>query len=198
MTIANGSRHSMAYVAETVYGTTPATPAFKAIRHTGTTLALSKSTFTSAELRADRQITDMRHGTKKVGGDISCEFSGGAFDDFLQASMGGTWGSLATIAVATVSASSTDNSFNDSANGFITAGFTAGDVVTTTGFTNAANNSTLGVVVSVTAGKMIVSGITLVTEVAAAGHSITSNAEPLTAGTIRRSFTIERNFADIG
>jgi len=54
MTIATGARHSMAYVAETVYGTTPATPAFKAIRHTGTTLALSKTTYTSAELRADR------------------------------------------------------------------------------------------------------------------------------------------------
>lgn len=112
--------------------------------------------------------------------------------------MGGTWGTLATISAATISASSTDNSFNDSANGFITAGFAAGDVLTTTGFTNGANNSTSAVVVSVTAGKMIVSGATLATEAASAGRSITSNAEPLTAGTIRRSFTIERNFADIG
>lgn len=91
MTIATGARHSMAYVAETVYGTIPATPAFKAIRHNGTTLALSKTTYTSAELRADRQITDLRHGTKKVGGDITSEFSGEAFDDFLEAAMGGTW-----------------------------------------------------------------------------------------------------------
>jgi hypothetical protein len=81
----------MAYVPEVTYGVTPATPAFKAIRHNGTTLALSKTTYTSAELRADRQITDMRHGTKKVGGDITSEFSGAAFDDFLEASLGGTW-----------------------------------------------------------------------------------------------------------
>ena len=198
MTIANGSRHSMAYVPEVTYGITPATPAFKMIRHKGTTLALSKSTFTSAELRADRQISDMRHGTRKIGGNIDCEFSGGAFDDLLQAALGGTWGAKATIATATISASSVDNSFDDSGNGFIAAGFVPGDVITTTGFTNAANNSTQGVVVSVTAGNMIVSGIVLVTEIAAAGHSIASNAEPLQAGVIRRSFTIERDFADIG
>ena len=91
MTIAAGSRHSMAYITEASFGITPATPVFKEIRHNGTTLSLSKSTYTSAELRADRQITDMRHGTRQVGGTINSEFSGGAFDDFLQAAMGGTW-----------------------------------------------------------------------------------------------------------
>jgi hypothetical protein len=91
MTIANGSRHSMAYVPEVSYGVTPATPAFKMIRHNGTTLALSKNTYQSAELRADRQITDMRHGTRKVGGNITSELSGAAFDDFLQAATGGAW-----------------------------------------------------------------------------------------------------------
>jgi hypothetical protein len=91
MTIANGSRHSMAYTLESVYGTTPTSPVFKMIRHNGTTLALSKSIYTSAELRSDRQITDMRHGTKKIGGNITSEFSGEAFDDLIQAAMGGTW-----------------------------------------------------------------------------------------------------------
>lgn len=91
MTIATGSRHSMAYVPEVAYGTTPATPAFKMIRHNGTTLALSKTVYTSAELRADRQITDLRHGTRKVGGNITSELSGGAFDDFMAAAMGGAW-----------------------------------------------------------------------------------------------------------
>ena len=77
---ANGSRHSMALVAETVAGTTPATPDFTPIRQTGTTLALTKEALQSNELRADRQIADMRHGNKQVGGDISTELSfGGAF-----------------------------------------------------------------------------------------------------------------------
>ena len=74
---ANGSRHSMALVAETEAGTTPATPDFTPIRQTGTTLALTKEALQSNELRADRQIADMRHGNKQVGGDISTELSYG-------------------------------------------------------------------------------------------------------------------------
>lgn len=91
MTIATGSRHSMAYVAETVYGTPPATPVFKPIRHTGTTLGLSKDSIQSEEIRADRQISDLRHGNKSSAGDVNTELSYGSFDDFLEAAMGGTW-----------------------------------------------------------------------------------------------------------
>lgn len=89
--MANGSRHSMRYVAETVYGQTPANPAFKPIRHTGTTLGLSKESLQSEELRDDRQISDFRHGAYQVGGDINIELSFGSFDDLLEAVMLGTW-----------------------------------------------------------------------------------------------------------
>ncbi len=91
MTIATGSRHSMAYVAEVTYGTTPATPVFKPIRHTGTTLGLSKDSIQSEEIRSDRQISDLRHGNKSSSGDINTEISYGSFDDFLEAGLGGTW-----------------------------------------------------------------------------------------------------------
>lgn len=89
--MANGSRHSMRYVAETVYGQTPTSPAFKPIRHTGTTLGLSKESLQSEELRDDRQISDFRHGAYQVGGDINIELSYGSFDDLLEAVMLGTW-----------------------------------------------------------------------------------------------------------
>lgn len=89
--MANGSRHSMRYVAETVYGQTPATPAFKIIRHTGTTLGLSKESLQSEELRDDRQVADFRHGAYQVGGDINIELSYGSFDELLEAVLLGTW-----------------------------------------------------------------------------------------------------------
>lgn len=89
--MADSSRHALHYIAEATYGTTPATPAFKAVRHTACNLAMTKSTMVSEELRADRQITDFRHGTKQTGGDISGELSSGAYDDFLEAVLGGTW-----------------------------------------------------------------------------------------------------------
>ena len=83
--MANGSRHSMRYIAESTYGTTPATPAFKPIRHTSTTLGLSKESLQSEEIRDDRQIADFRHGAYQVGGDMNIELSFASFDDLLEA-----------------------------------------------------------------------------------------------------------------
>ena len=91
MTIATGSRHDMAYIEEVTFGTTPATPPFKAIRHTGTTLGLSKDAIESEELREDRQIAHYRHGNKAVSGDINFELSDGSFDDLIEAVMCGAW-----------------------------------------------------------------------------------------------------------
>ena len=89
--MADGSRHSLSYILEAVYGQTPATPALKAIRHTSTTLGLSRETLTSEELRSDRMIPDVRGGAQQVGGDIEFELSYGSFDDILQAVLCGTW-----------------------------------------------------------------------------------------------------------
>lgn len=80
-----------------------------------------------------------------------------------------------TITGTTISADSTDNSFNDSANGFVTAGFTTGKSVKVSGFTgNVANNIVSGVVTSAAAGKLIIGGTdgdVIVTD--AAGESVT-------------------------
>jgi len=195
MTIANGSGHQMSYVAESTQGTTPSTPSFSPIRHVGTTLGLSKTTITSAEIRSDRQITDVRHGNYQVGGDVSIELSYGSFDDLLEAVFGGTWTTAASETETTFSAASSDNSFNDSGSGFVTAGFVAGQTITVSGFTESANNGTF-VVESVVAGKMVVSGGTLTDE--AAGDTVTiAGPSILKGGTTRRYFTFERLFTDL-
>lgn len=89
--MANGSRHSMFQVLESSYGVTPATPAWKPIRHNTTNIGLTKNTLQSEELRSDRQIADFRHGTRQVGGEIAVELSFGSFDDALEALLCGTW-----------------------------------------------------------------------------------------------------------
>lgn len=89
--MADGSRHSMAQALETVYGELPAAPAFKAIRHNTTTLATAINTIQSEELRDDRNQTDLRHGTRSVGGEIVSELSFGSLDDQLEALLCGTW-----------------------------------------------------------------------------------------------------------
>ena len=98
MAKAVGAQHEADFVAESVFGTTPTTPAMTPIRHTGFTLGLTKSAIQSAELRADRQISDLRHGNKSVAGDISGEFIYGSFDEFLAAATGGSWATGVPIA----------------------------------------------------------------------------------------------------
>ena len=89
--MSDASRHALYQVEETVYGTTPATPSFSKVRHTGTTLGLTKDISLSEELREDRQIGCSKHGVRTVGGDINMELSYGSFDDMLEAVSLGTW-----------------------------------------------------------------------------------------------------------
>lgn len=196
---ASGSRHRLAYVPEVTYGTTPATPPFKLVRNSGTTLGLTKEEVESEEIRSDRQETCNRHGNRSVGGDINAELSYGNFDEFLQAVFCGTWSGGATKTATTISASAADNSISDSGNGFITAGFVVGDEITVTGFANAVNNATR-VATIVAAGKITFGGTdgdSIINETAGASVTVSADQATLKTGTVRRSFTFERFFADI-
>lgn len=91
MSIATGSQHSVSYVAETTYGTTPATPAFTPLPFTAVSLGMQKDPIVSNKLRSDRQIEDLRHSNKSVSGDVAGELEYGSFDDMLEAMAMGTW-----------------------------------------------------------------------------------------------------------
>lgn len=90
--MADGSRHAAYYIAETVWGTTPATPSMTKLRHTGCSLGIEKDTLSSAELRDDRNIADFRMGQNKAGGTIDMEsINDAGFEDLLAAACCGTW-----------------------------------------------------------------------------------------------------------
>lgn len=109
---ATGARHSLDYVLESVYGTTPATPVFADVRHTGCTLGLAKSSFESSEIRSDRQIAHFRHGNKNVSGGIPIEMSYGSFDAFLEAVLCGTWAAdTPSVGIDELKAGTTRRSF---------------------------------------------------------------------------------------
>jgi hypothetical protein len=198
--MASGSRHSVAITQETVYGVTDATPAFTPIRQTGCTLGQSSETLQSEETREDRQIVDVTAGAKAIKGDISFDLSYGSQDKLLEAALCGTFAARATITGTTISAAASDNSFNDSGNGFVTAGFVVGDKITVSGFTGAVANNANRVVTAVAAGKLTCAGAdgdTIVDDAAGEAVTIVSRSQVLKAGTTRRSFTVERRFADI-
>ena len=197
--MSDSSRHSLHAILETDYGVTPATPEFKTVRHTGTTLGLTKQTMISEELREDRQIADFRHGNKQAGGDIMGEMSYGTYDDFLQAALLGAWAvKAAPYTAATISAAAADNSINDSANGLPV--LTAGDKVTIAGFTGTVGNNRAGAtVVSSTVSKLVISGgVALVDDAAGESVTITTLTQVLKAGVTRRSFSVLRHFSDLG
>jgi hypothetical protein len=200
--MSDSSRHALFAIPEVTYGTTPATPAFQTMRHTGTTLGLSKGTLMSEEIRADRQLVDFRHGAKQTGGDISGEMSYGTYDLFLQAVLLGTWAVKATKTAITLSAAAADDSFNDSGNGFITAGFEVGDRITVSGFTGDVANNASYLISTVAAGKIVVTKVdgTAATNIVddAAGEAVTiaTAAFRLKAGVERRSFSVMRHFTD--
>jgi hypothetical protein len=83
-----------------------------------------------------------------------------------------------SITAATISALASDNSYNDSGSGFVTAGFAVGMAVRVSGFTgNVANNIFTGVITALTTGKMTIGGTdgdVIVDD--AAGESVTITA----------------------
>lgn len=90
-TIATGSKHTVHYVAESTYGTTPATPVFSPICVTAVNIGMTKDSIEAGCLRADRNIKDLRHGNKQVGNGFDTELEYGTFDDMLEAMAMGTW-----------------------------------------------------------------------------------------------------------
>jgi hypothetical protein len=91
MAIASGSGRQIAYIAETVFGTTPATPTFKVLRATGGALRTNKSTVVSDEIRSDRNVSEEIQVGQDVTGSYNFELSYGTLDDFLEAALCGTW-----------------------------------------------------------------------------------------------------------
>ena len=89
--MANTSETRLAYVAESTWGTTPATPAFQISRFTGEGLTPSINTTTSEELRQDRNITDLIQTGQTAGGNVDFELSFGAIDDLLESVLYSTW-----------------------------------------------------------------------------------------------------------
>lgn len=198
-TFSSGGFHGLAWVTETTFGL-PSSAILISLRHTSCSLALSKETFQSAELRSDRQISDFRHGNQKPAGSIGIELSYAEFDTFLEAALGGTWQAAYAKAGATTIAASKSGSTIYSVTATFTT-FATGDVISITGFAG-----TTGVLLNknymITGTSTAKHTLTLVTgslaTSRAAGDTVVVRRDPtLKAGTTSRSFSIERTFNDI-
>lgn len=93
MAFADSNRASIHYLAEltTSWGVTPAGGSTRQLRFNSSSMAASKDTVVSDELRADRMVSSVVEVGATTGGDVNFEFSAGSQDDFMQAFLLGAW-----------------------------------------------------------------------------------------------------------
>jgi len=194
--IAAGSLTEIGYVAEIVFGSTPVSSAFQRIRDVSFSVNLQKEAYQSEERRSDRMRQDIRHGYRSVTGDIVGELSQQSWDDFIQAIMGGTWASGASVNFTSVASNSATNRITCGSANFPTNGVRVGDV-----FSVSATPAVAGLTDRFfTALSVGVS--TIEVEPGTIGTTATASAvirvvgQKVEIGTTYRSFTIERWLTD--
>lgn len=83
---------TISFIAESVAGTTPATPAFKKIRITGETLVANFESQVSNELTSNADVSDVRKTALSTSGEINFELHADPnFEDLFAASLRGSW-----------------------------------------------------------------------------------------------------------
>lgn len=91
MAFAQGSRSSLSYIAETSFGTTPATPTFAYLPFNTHSIDLTKDRVEGNEIQADRMTRVDRHGNKQAGGSIETDLRKGDFDELMESAFFNTF-----------------------------------------------------------------------------------------------------------
>ena len=180
------------------------------LRRVTSNFSMTKETFQSNEMRADRQIGDMRHGVQSVDGSIAGELSLGTYWRLMAAILRKAWvaapigGPESDITAAVISGAS--GTFTSAATAtFITDGLKVGDVIRWTGMTGdkASNNARNFLITALT--QLIMTGTMLDGSPVVAGTGVDANTAtgvgkkvwtPATAHT-EDWFSVEEYFSDL-
>lgn len=200
MVLADTNKVGLYVSSEGAWGETPSTPRMSQLRYTGESLSYTKQSVLSETIRDDR----MRDQVALVGfdteGDINYELSFFSFDDLTEGAFAGTWSVTVSLSGITFSMDSSDNSINDSANGF--GVIPVGAILYISGFTSVENNGRFRVS-SQAAGKIVLTGGTVVTEAAGDTVTIKSTGRRAAAGDIdavapNQITSVALNFTTLG
>lgn len=203
---ASGVFKQLAYKSESTFGTVPSASGAQSLRRVQSTLDLSKDTYQSNEIRADQQVADMRHGVRRVTGQITGELSPATYKDFFAQILRRDFTALSAISGVNVTIAGTGPYTVTRASGsFLTDGLKAGDVIRiTAGSVNAANLNKNLLITGLTATVLtviVLNGSSLIAEGPIASCTVTLAGKktfvPASAQT-DRSFSIEHWFSDLG
>ncbi len=91
MSIAATSRTRVAYISESTFGTTPATPTFLEMRRTSGGLGIKKGTVVSDQVTLDRNVRAEYQVSQDVAGSYDFEFAADSYDDMLAGALRASW-----------------------------------------------------------------------------------------------------------
>lgn len=114
---ASGSRQSISYIPEAVWGDLPSPSDMTFLRSRPATFNLAKQILTSEEVREDRMIETLRHGNRSVSATIPVEMGYGPYWDLLESALFGEFtagvGPQTLKAGTTFKSMSMEQRFND-------------------------------------------------------------------------------------
>lgn len=195
--IADGSKSVIRYVAETVAGTTPASPAMKIARFTDESLTTNYNSANSDEITTSRGISDSIPVSAERTGDINGHWSASTYDDWLTSGLQNTW---STAVNATGSWTFTRPSSVLIITMTSTTNITRGQFIKISGSTQPTQNGIfqVGAVTSTTAELVLkVGGDVSSVVLTAGGSAVNVKGKSIVNGTTPQSFTIEKEFRGI-
>jgi len=195
MTLASSNRVALRAIAEVTFGTTPATPAFKELRYTGESLNFNISNVTSDEVRSDRMTADLVQVQGDASGDVNIEVSYDAYDDFIEAVLAGTWGTVIAVAETDITATADPtNTFVTVVGDFVADGIVVGQWIEVRGY---ADNTINGYYRVLTVTSTIITTSNPIPATEAGGAAITMGGSMLRNGVVERSFSVQKQLEDI-
>lgn len=203
----SGVYKQVTYKAETTYGVMPAAASAQALRRVTSSIDLTKDTYQSNEIRPDFQVSDFRHGLRKVGGTINGELSAKTYGDFIAAAVKKDFVAGVSVAGASITVGGVAGAWTitRAAGSWLSDGVKIGDVVRLTAGAFNANNLNKNVqVTAVTAlglTSITLNGSSMTPEGPIASATLTvvgKKAMVPQSGHIDRSFSIEHWHPDVG
>jgi len=182
--MAETNTSGVAYIEESTWATTPASPELTEIRLTSDDLQHAKATVESAELRADRMTADLVQVSASAAGGFGYELSYASHDAFFESALYSDFTTLnespASIAIAGDVMTGGSGDFDN---------FLLGGWVKIAGATTSSNNGFKRVIAKTDTTLTFASGSLSGSD---SGETLTFTGSDLRNGTTEKSFTMER------
>jgi len=200
---ADSNRTAIRYVKEATWGVAPASAVLTDLPITSESFQSNINTVTSETIRSDRNVSDITQVGGGASGDVGFELRYGDWDSFIE---GGLQSAFATTLVTSATASAYFSAANIKADSSSLTGVVVGQFLRVSNAVTPGNDGDYRVtaVSTMAPGREVVTLADASSAAAATftGEAVTASAtvqgKSIRNGTTAQSFTIEKEFSDIG